>query len=141
MYFLFTASLSSASTPIGCIFSGYLMDRIGRKKVLLFTEIPVILGWLCIAMATDIKMIYIGRLLVGFGSGMVGAPARQVFYLLNNSIFLFILSSINSRVYTAEVTQPHLRGMLGALASVGISFGILFQYTLGKKYLLIKSTV
>lgn len=87
-----------------------MMDRFGRKKTLLLTEIPLILGWLLISMATDIRMIYGGRLLVGLGSGMVGAPAR---------------------VYTSEVTQPHLRGMLGALASVGISFGVLSQYILG----------
>lgn len=86
------------------------MDRFGRKKTLLITEIPSILGCLLISMATDVRMIYIGRLLMGLASGMVGAPAR---------------------VYTSEVTQPHLRGMLGALASVGISFGVLFQYTLG----------
>lgn len=86
------------------------MDRFGRKITLLLTEIPLILGWLLISMATDIRMIYGGRLLVGLGSGMVGAPAR---------------------VYTSEVTQPHLRGMLGALASVGISFGVLSQYILG----------
>lgn len=35
------------------------------------------------------------------------------------------------RVYTSEVTQPHLRGMLTALGNVGISVGVLFQYTLG----------
>ncbi|XP_055311484.1 facilitated trehalose transporter Tret1-like isoform X2 [Sitodiplosis mosellana] len=104
------ASLSSASTPIGCILGGFMMDRFGRKKTLLLTEIPLILGWLLISIATDVRMIYGGRLLMGFGSGMVGAPAR---------------------VYTSEVTQPHLRGMLGALASVGISFGVLFQYTIG----------
>lgn len=91
------------------------MDRIGRKKALLITEVPLILGWLLIAAATDIRMIYGGRLLVGLGSGMVGAPAR---------------------VYTSEVTQPHLRGMLSALASVSISFGVLFQYTLGESLLL-----
>lgn len=87
-----------------------MMDRIGRKKTLLLTEIPLIIGWLLISMATDVRMIYGGRLLVGLGSGMVGAPAR---------------------VYTSEVTQPHLRGMLGALASVGISLGVLSQYILG----------
>lgn len=86
------------------------MDRFGRKKTLLLTEIPLIFGWLLISFATDVYMIYAGRLLMGFGSGMVGAPAR---------------------VYTSEVTQPHLRGMLSALAAVGISFGVLFQYTLG----------
>lgn len=51
-------------------------------------------------------IIYLGRFLIGFGSGMVGAPAR---------------------VYTCEVSQPHLRGMLGALASVGVSLGVLIQ--------------
>lgn len=86
------------------------MDRIGRKKTLLITEVPLMLGWLLIASATSIHTIYAGRLLVGLGSGMVGAPAR---------------------VYTSEVTQPHLRGMLSALASVGISFGVFVQYLLG----------
>lgn len=108
--FYLPASLSSLSTPIGCILGGYLSDRIGRKKTLILTEIPLILGWLSIAFATRIEMIYIGRLLCGLGSGIVGAPAR---------------------VYTSEVTQPHLRGMLTALSSVSLSFGVLFQYTMG----------
>lgn len=86
------------------------MDRFGRKKTLLITEIPLIIGWLMIAMATNIQMIYIGRLLMGLGSGLVGAPAR---------------------VYTSEVTQPHLRGMLSAMAAACISFGVLLQYTIG----------
>lgn len=47
------------------------MDRFGRKKTLLLTEIPLILGWFLIYMATDVRMIYGGRLLMGFGSGMV----------------------------------------------------------------------
>jgi facilitated trehalose transporter len=36
-----------------------------------------------------------------------------------------------ARVYTSETTQPHLRGMLTALASIGISLGVLLQYTFG----------
>lgn len=55
-------------------------------------------------------MLCAGRLLTGLGSGMVGAPAR---------------------IYTSEVTQPHLRGMLTALSSVGLSLGVLLQYTMG----------
>ncbi|CAK1604498.1 unnamed protein product [Parnassius mnemosyne] len=104
------ASLSAAGTPIGCIVSGYLMDSIGRKRTLIVTEVPLILGWILIATAQNVSMLYIGRLLIGFGSGMVGAPAR---------------------VYTCEVSQPHLRGMLGALASVGVSTGVLIQYVIG----------
>jgi facilitated trehalose transporter len=36
-----------------------------------------------------------------------------------------------ARVYTSETTQPHLRGMLTALASIGISLGVLLQYVFG----------
>jgi facilitated trehalose transporter len=94
------------------------MDNIGRKRTLLLTEIPLIFGWAMIYfsshfrddISTFIPMIYAGRLLTGLGSGMVGAPAR---------------------VYTSEVTQPHLRGMLTALSSVCLSFGVLMQYTMG----------
>jgi facilitated trehalose transporter len=86
------------------------MDRIGRKRTLLITEVPLIVGWLIVAFATNMEMICAGRLLQGLGSGMVGAPAR---------------------VYTSEVTQPHLRGMLTALASIGISVGVLLQYIFG----------
>lgn len=104
------ASLSSLSTPIGCVLGGYLSDKIGRKKTLIFTEFPLIIGWAVISLATNVEMIYFGRLLCGLGSGIVGAPAR---------------------VYTSEITQPHLRGMLTALSSVALSFGVLVQYTLG----------
>uniref|UniRef100_A0A6E8VUK9 Facilitated trehalose transporter Tret1 n=1 Tax=Anopheles coluzzii TaxID=1518534 RepID=A0A6E8VUK9_ANOCL len=104
------ASLSAIGTPIGCLLSGYVMDNFGRKKALIATQIPTIIGWIVIACASNVGMIYAGRVLTGFGSGMVGAPAR---------------------VYTSEVTQPHLRGMLCALASTGISLGVLIQYTLG----------
>lgn len=86
------------------------MDRFGRRKTLIFTEFPLILGWLLITFASNVEMIYAGRVLCGLGSGMVGAPAR---------------------VYTSECTQPHLRGMLTALASIGISVGVLMQYTIG----------
>ncbi|XP_035784990.1 facilitated trehalose transporter Tret1-2 homolog [Anopheles albimanus] len=104
------ASLSAIGTPIGCLLSGYVMDTFGRKKALIVTQIPTIIGWITIACASSVGWIYAGRVLTGFGSGMVGAPAR---------------------VYTSEVTQPHLRGMLCALASTGISLGVLIQYTLG----------
>ncbi|XP_053676936.1 facilitated trehalose transporter Tret1-2 homolog [Anopheles nili] len=104
------ASLSAIGTPIGCLLSGYVMDNFGRKKALIVTQIPTIIGWIVIACASNVGMLYAGRVLTGFGSGMVGAPAR---------------------VYTSEVTQPHLRGMLCALASTGISLGVLIQYTLG----------
>ncbi|XP_054266614.1 facilitated trehalose transporter Tret1-like [Macrosteles quadrilineatus] len=104
------ASLSSVSTPFGCILSGYLLDAIGRKRTIILTLMPMIIGWFLIYAASSIYMIYVGRLLVGLGAGMMGSPAR---------------------VYTGEVTQPHLRGMLAAVASVGVSLGVTIQYIVG----------
>ncbi|KAF4533429.1 hypothetical protein B566_EDAN001154 [Ephemera danica] len=101
------ASLSSLSTPLGCVLGGYLMDLLGRRTTLLLLEVPLIAGWLLIALAGGVPQIYAGRLLVGLGSGLVGAPAR---------------------VYTGEITQPHLRGTLSALASVAVSLGVLIEY-------------
>lgn len=46
------------STPFGCVLGGYLMDAIGRKLTLMFTEVPLILGWLLISSATSVHMIY-----------------------------------------------------------------------------------
>jgi facilitated trehalose transporter len=64
------------STPLGCILGGYLMDLLGRRTTLLLLEVPLIAGWLLIAFAGGVPQIYAGRLLVGLGSGLVGAPAR-----------------------------------------------------------------
>ncbi|XP_058806691.1 facilitated trehalose transporter Tret1-like isoform X2 [Phymastichus coffea] len=104
------ASMSAIGTPIGCLLSGYLMDMLGRKLSLIVTEIPALLGWVLIFYASDVRLIYAGRFFTGLGSGMVGAPAR---------------------VYTSEVTQPHLRGMLTAISSIGVSTGVLVEYALG----------
>lgn len=89
------------------------MDMFGRKKSLIITEIPALLGWILISLSSNVEMMCIGRLLVGLGSGMVGAPAR---------------------VYTSEVTQPHLRGMLIAFASIGVSTGVMIEYLLGSLF-------
>ncbi|XP_062559632.1 facilitated trehalose transporter Tret1-like [Armigeres subalbatus] len=80
--------------------SGYVVDNFGHKKAVLITEIPMIISWIIMACATNVKMIYPGRILTGLVCGMVGAPAR---------------------VYTSEVMQPHLRGRLCALASTGVT--------------------
>jgi facilitated trehalose transporter len=76
VFFFCAASLSSLSTPLGCILGGYLMDLLGRRTTLLLLEVPLIAGWLLIAFAGSVPQIYAGRLLVGLGSGLVGAPAR-----------------------------------------------------------------
>uniref|UniRef100_A0A1B6L1E3 Major facilitator superfamily (MFS) profile domain-containing protein n=1 Tax=Graphocephala atropunctata TaxID=36148 RepID=A0A1B6L1E3_9HEMI len=104
------ASLPTIATPFGCLLSGYFLDTLGRKRTIILCLMPMIVGWYLISAASAVHMIYAGRLCVGLGAGMVGSPVR---------------------VYTGEVTQPHLRGMLAAIAAVGASTGVFTQYIIG----------
>ncbi|XP_026818603.1 facilitated trehalose transporter Tret1-like [Rhopalosiphum maidis] len=104
------ASVSTIGTPCGCILASYFTDLLGRKKTLIALQLPAIVGWLMVGSATSVHWIYIGRFLAGLSSGMIGSP---------------------SRVYTSEVSQPHLRGMLSAFASVGTSLGVTLEYLFG----------
>ncbi|XP_025423144.1 facilitated trehalose transporter Tret1-2 homolog [Sipha flava] len=104
------ASVSTIGTPCGCILAGYLTDLLGRKRTLIALQLPAIVGWLLVGFAPSLPWIYVGRFLVGLSSGMIGAP---------------------SRVYTAEVSQPHVRGVLAAFASVGTSLGVMLEYSIG----------
>jgi len=104
------ASVSTIGTPCGCILAGYFTDLLGRKRTLIALQFPAVIGWLMVGCASTVEWIYIGRFLVGLSSGMIGAP---------------------SRVYTAEVSQPHLRGVLAAFASVGTSLGVMLEYVFG----------
>ena len=46
----------------GCIVAGPIMEKIGRKKTLLFfTSSCFLLGYLAIFMANTVSLIYIGR--------------------------------------------------------------------------------
>ncbi|XP_069699243.1 facilitated trehalose transporter Tret1-2 homolog isoform X2 [Periplaneta americana] len=109
------ASLASISTPIGCLLTGVLLDRLGRKRTLMLINTPALLGWLIIATASHsenlfLYQLYAGRLLTGLATGMSSSPAT---------------------VYVSEVADKALRGMLVTWASIGISLGILVVYVLG----------
>lgn len=80
------ASIASFATPAGCLFGAFMMDHFGRKFALIFLSIPCILGWLSVGTAgflagqisndTIINIIYCGRMLKGFGVGIVAGASR-----------------------------------------------------------------
>ena len=58
--------------PLGGLLVGYLLDRIGRKNTILFTNLLGILGWLLLALAplqSDNESVYIQMLVARFISG------------------------------------------------------------------------
>lgn len=71
-----SASVHSLATPIGSLMSGPLLDGIGRRGALQFSAIPLSVGWFIIGFATNIPCLLVGRVVLGFGVGLMAAPAQ-----------------------------------------------------------------
>lgn len=72
----FSASVHSLATPIGSLMSGPLLDEIGRRGALQFSAVPLAVGWFIIGFATNIPILLVGRIVLGFGVGLMAAPAQ-----------------------------------------------------------------
>uniref|UniRef100_A0A182ISD0 Major facilitator superfamily (MFS) profile domain-containing protein n=1 Tax=Anopheles atroparvus TaxID=41427 RepID=A0A182ISD0_ANOAO len=110
------ASISSIACPLGGLISGYLLDRIGRKKTLMLINVLSIVSWTLIAVCskTNFDLMYtqilIARVIIGIVIGLVSAPAS---------------------IYSAEIATPKMRGRLTVLTSLMIAVGILLIYSMG----------
>ncbi|KZC08782.1 Facilitated trehalose transporter Tret1, partial [Dufourea novaeangliae] len=105
------SSLNLFLVPIGCFVSGPVSQYLGRKRTMLLINIPFIIAWLIFYYATTAGMLFIALALTGLTGGLLEAPVMT---------------------YVAEVTQPHLRGMLSATSSMSVILGIFTQMLSGK---------
>lgn len=105
------SSLNLFLVPIGCFASGPLSQYLGRKRTMMLTNIPFIAAWIIYYYATTPGMLFIALAMTGLTGGLLEAPVMT---------------------YVAEVTQPHLRGMLSATSSMSIILGIFMQMLGGK---------
>ncbi|KAI5068178.1 hypothetical protein GOP47_0016523 [Adiantum capillus-veneris] len=108
--FSFFGSISNIGGMAGACLSGLVADILGRKGALIAAAVPNICGWVIVALAEAVYTLYIGRILIGFGVGMIS----------------FIVP-----IYIGETAPMQLRGTLGTANQFSVTFGILLAYLIG----------
>lgn len=95
------AMCSLISSPI----LGALSDRLGRRGILLFTQVMTTIAYVMLGIGGSLTMVFISRIVEGFAGGGLGV----------------------TQAYISDVTEPHERGrayaMLGATYGLGFILG------------------
>ena len=95
---------------LGALFGGILSDRLGRRRVLLFTAFLFLISAVCTALPRTIWQFNIARFIGGIGIG-ISLPIAGV--------------------YLAEIAPARVRGRVVSLNQLAITFGILISYIAG----------
>ncbi|XP_044268551.1 facilitated trehalose transporter Tret1 isoform X1 [Tribolium madens] len=103
-------SINLICVPIGCLLSGAATQPIGRRRAMQLVNIPFLTAWLLFYFSTDVWQIFLALCITGVTGGLLEAPVLT---------------------YVAEITQPHLRGMLSSTSTMAVILGVLVQFLLG----------
>lgn len=84
---------------------GQLSDRVGRKKVLVFSQVGTCIGFIILALSNSLTLVFISRIIDGLTAGNVSV----------------------AQAYISDVTEPKDRtkafGILGSAFSLGFIIG------------------
>lgn len=92
---------------IGALLSGRLVDRLGRKRLLIIDAVIFIIGTFISFIATSIEWLIIARIIVGIAIG---------------------IASYTAPLYISEIAPTRYRGALVSLNQLAITLGILISY-------------
>jgi len=101
------ASCALIGCVVGAMFSGYLSDKLGRKKVLILSALLFAVSSLGTAIPQDLTLFVVFRIIGGLGIG---------------------IASMISPMYITECAPAEIRGRLVSINQLGIVTGILLIY-------------
>lgn len=104
------AAMAALPMAPGCLVSGWMMEKFGRKTSHFITCVPLLLGWILIATSSNLGLMLIGRFFSGLCAGLSGPLIP---------------------VYIGETTEPKYRGFFLAGVSLAIALGILVAHIIG----------
>nr|KAI8752096.1 solute carrier family 2; facilitated glucose transporter member 1-like isoform X1 [Biomphalaria glabrata] len=111
--FAVIVSMFAAGGCLGGILAGWWAEKFGRKMGLMLNVVPGIIGAVLMyfsVLAESYEMIIVGRLIIGFNCGLYTGLTP---------------------LYLSEISTPSIRGALGVLHQLGVTFGILVSQILG----------
>ncbi|XP_025897963.1 solute carrier family 2, facilitated glucose transporter member 10 [Nothoprocta perdicaria] len=94
---------------LASLVGGILIDRHGRRRAILVSNLVLLLGSLILTLARSFIGLVIGRMTVGFAISV---------------------SSMACCIYVSEMVAAHQRGLLVSLYEAGVTVGILLSYAL-----------
>lgn len=104
------ASLYFVGAMLGPLMAGFVAVKFGRKVTIVLFTVPTLISFLMTAFGTTVEVLYVGRFFGGISGGTV----------------LTIIP-----LYTAEISEPHNRGILGAFIGLFSTLGNLYGYSVG----------
>ncbi|KAJ1276426.1 hypothetical protein BS78_05G213600 [Paspalum vaginatum] len=104
-----TVAVSAFGAIVITVFSGSLLDWLGRRAILVYSSLLLFLGGLLMLWSPNIYILLLSRLIVGSGSGLVFTCVP---------------------IYISETSPPKMRGLLGTMPQFMFFIGILFSYCL-----------
>ncbi|XP_050554109.1 facilitated trehalose transporter Tret1 [Spodoptera frugiperda] len=104
------ASLLVLGGLLGPLITVPLSRLVGRRWIIMGSNIPLLLGWLLAGVATNLATLYVARLMWGCATGMMFATVP---------------------IYIGEIAEDKIRGALSAFFLLFINVGFLLAYAIG----------
>lgn len=132
-------SLAYILKPIGSALSGWVSERIGRKRAMLLVNVPHIIGWPMLYFATSTDMVFASIVLLGLGVGFMEAPVvtyvGEIWYVRGACSKVAKKKAFRATTITTQsptpFSEPSIRGILVACSGVAVMLGFFLMYLLG----------